>query len=369
MRKLKVVEIIPSLNPIGGGQTLFTNLCEQFATHFCGSIELSVIFLYEKHNNFLYEKIDEIGVDSYFLSKKKGIDFKCAKKLKKILAIIKPDIVHTHLATSVTLFLASAFRRYNVIHTVHHMVGPDYNNEFINRLLFKKKIFPVCVGEESAKSLSKYMRKSICFINNGVKVKNFSNKKSIFDRTYDFVCVGSLTKVKNHHFLIDSFVEFHSENPNKQLLIIGDGPLKEELNIKIDSYNASSFIKIIGCVDNVNEYLANSKILLIPSLSEGNPMVINEAICSGTYVIGSDVGGIKDLIKSKNFGVLFNSNNKAEFIKCLKMIEKVDFLEKNRIENDSKLNDYDIERTALKYYELFLKIVKKKNNNFNVDTL
>lgn len=356
---LKVVEIIPALHPIGGAQTFFANLCESFISLYDKEMDLTCIFLYKKQSNFIYDQIGKLKCKKIFLDKKKGIDLKCAKELKRILNEIKPDIINSHLDTTLTLFLAFKFlKKIPIVHTVHNMIGPEFKKSRFNNFLMKIGFLtPICVSENSAKSLEKYLHKEVKFINNGVIVSNYNSLANSEKRDIDFICVGSFTPVKNHCYLIECFNLIKDKNRLKMYLL-GDGELRPQIENKIASLKLNKNIVCVGNVSNVSEYMSRSKILVMPSLSEGNPMVINEALASGVFVVANKVGGIPNLITDSSNGFLVQKGDSCEFSN--KMIEALDynFLDERR--KSVKESAADISKTCSEYYNFFSKLIKEK---------
>ena len=357
--KINVAEIIPSLDPVGGAETMFVNLCESIKNNHDDSTNLLVIILYNHNPNFLTKKLADKKIKYVFLNKHKGVDFGCAERLASILKDNKIDVIHSHLDTSLTIQL-SRFCGFKcpIIHTFHHMVGKDgYKKESLNRFLIQlKKIYPVAVSKNSAQSVSSLTGYTCDCIENGININNFDLSKAMNNRKNDFLCVGSFKRVKNQKYLIDVFKDTFAISERPNLVFLGEGNLKEECELTAGTYK-EKMIFFKGAVENVNEYMANSKVLVLPSLSEGNPMVINEALASGMYVIANDVGGISDLITDGENGDLIKANDSEVLGKRLfDRINDIEFLENRRIENTKRLDDISIEKTSMLYVELFRKV-------------
>ncbi len=86
--------------------------------------------------------------------------------------------------------------------------------------------------------------------------------------------------------------------PNIQLIIIGEGNEKKKLNNLVQSLNLKDNIIFLGQIsqDSVKEWLQKSKLFILPSIEEGQGVVLVEALACGTPCIGSNVGGIPDVI-------------------------------------------------------------------------
>lgn len=108
--------------------------------------------------------------------------------------------------------------------------------------------------------------------------------------------VGNLINVKNVLVLPEIFKELKKSIDDLQFIIIGNGDLKSELENRCQEYELS--VNFTGNIDqkDVANYMRAMDIILLPSLNEGWPCIIKEAQACGTYVVGSDRGGIPDAI-------------------------------------------------------------------------
>lgn len=104
---------------------------------------------------------------------------------------------------------------------------------------------------------------------------NYSNKDLVFGH------VGRFDKVKNHTFLIDIFNEIQKQNKNSKLLLIGAGPLEEEIRNKIKKLKIEEKVTFTGFKMNVNEYMQAMDAYIMPSLYEGLPITGVEAQAAG----------------------------------------------------------------------------------------
>ena len=103
-----------------------------------------------------------------------------------------------------------------------------------------------------------------------------------------FIIVGHIIPLKNHRFAFQVFEKYHSINQDSELLILGDGELRQELEEEVASRNLNDSIIFLGNVNNVNEYMIVSDCLLMPSWYEGLPVTLVEAQSAGLHCIVSD---------------------------------------------------------------------------------
>ena len=126
------------------------------------------------------------------------------------------------------------------------------------------------------------------------------------------VFVGSLSKRKGIMLLAEAVKELANENINIRLDILGNGYLEKELRSYVKTNDLESYITIHGYVSDPLEYIAEADLLVMPSLLDSFPNSVLEALSVGTPVIGSDVGGISEILK---FDTLLFEPGSVESIK------------------------------------------------------
>lgn len=122
------------------------------------------------------------------------------------------------------------------------------------------------------------------------------------------LCVGELLPNKNQQMVIHAMKEVIKEYPGAQLLLAGNGPEKEKLELLIQSLNLKKNIKMLGYVTNLQEYQKISDISVSCSKREGLPLNIVEAMLSGTPVVASENRGHRELICDGINGFLVEVN-------------------------------------------------------------
>ena len=131
------------------------------------------------------------------------------------------------------------------------------------------------------------------------------------DKIYNkyFLSIGRFTRQKNHKLIINAFANLSKDLKDIQLLIIGDGELKEEYIKTINRLNLQKKVHLIGFKENVFPYIKNSLGIISTSLWEDPGFVMIEAAACNTFIISSDCpSGPKEFISSNN-GILFKNNN------------------------------------------------------------
>jgi teichuronic acid biosynthesis glycosyltransferase TuaC len=123
------------------------------------------------------------------------------------------------------------------------------------------------------------------------------------------VFVGLLVPIKGIEFLIAAWTELHRRNQLRnadRLIIIGDGPCRSDLDRQARNGGIADRVRFVGRVAQaeVARWIAKATILCLPSRNEGTPNVVVEALASGIPVVASKVGGIPDLIREGENGML-----------------------------------------------------------------
>jgi glycosyltransferase involved in cell wall biosynthesis len=113
------------------------------------------------------------------------------------------------------------------------------------------------------------------------------------------VCVGRLCGEKGHAVLLQAAAQLKSEGLGFELVLVGDGSLRLALQSMIERYGLEDRVAITGWLpaDEVRRHLARSRALVLPSLAEGLPVVIMEAMALGRPVISTTVAGIPELVQ------------------------------------------------------------------------
>jgi colanic acid/amylovoran biosynthesis glycosyltransferase len=116
--------------------------------------------------------------------------------------------------------------------------------------------------------------------------------------TRRLVCVGRLSEQKGHRVLIEAFARAVQHEPNAELVLVGDGELRETIEAQVVAAGLSKQVRITGWATNaqVREELSQSRALVMASFAEGLPVVIMEALAMGRPVIATHIAGIPELI-------------------------------------------------------------------------
>jgi colanic acid/amylovoran biosynthesis glycosyltransferase len=136
---------------------------------------------------------------------------------------------------------------------------------------------------------------------------------------------GRLVWKKGFEFGIEAFALASKKHPELRMRIVGSGPLKQALINKAESLKALNDIEFAGELlpDKIPSEMANADILLVPSIEEGIPNVIKEALACGIPVISTYAGGIPEIIRAGVSGLLVEVKNSEA------IAQKINYLAEN----------------------------------------
>lgn len=167
------------------------------------------------------------------------------------------------------------------------------NVEYLNRLASKK---PVSVIPNGFKSNSFYPDDKI----------ECRRKLQLPAERSILLNISHQVPVKGLHYLVDSVSQLVKTNRNVLCILVGHGEESKKLKAKVKKHGLTNYFLFTGRVEHnqLNDWLNASDIFVLPSLSEGNPTVMFEALACGKPFIGTNVGGIPEIITDNRLGLL-----------------------------------------------------------------
>jgi glycosyltransferase involved in cell wall biosynthesis len=158
----------------------------------------------------------------------------------------------------------------------------------------------------------------IVIIANGVDVKRYGQpvdkmqvrqQLGVPTHARMLAVVGTLKEQKGHRFLIDAAQAVAAQFPDTHWLFIGDGALREALQAQANAAGLAQHIHFLGNRSDVAALLAASDGFVLPSLWEGLPMALLEAMASSLPIIATEVSGTKQVMVAGETGLLVPPGN------------------------------------------------------------
>ena len=143
-------------------------------------------------------------------------------------------------------------------------------------------------------------------------------------RPIEICCVASISERKGQRNVIEALKNFGSVIPNVHFTFIGEGEIRPSLELKVKEYNLENYVTFVGVSNDVESYLSKSDIFMLPSMDEGLPMSIIEAMRAGLPIVSCPVGGIPEMVVTGENGVLIEPSIKGVY-EFLSLIDKYDW--------------------------------------------
>ena len=337
MGKTRVIHIITRLDKGGSAETTL---------HIVSSLNMEKYDVFLAHglsresNMSIMEK--EVVESDLLLAEAKGVrvfalpslvrrlsfknDLLAFINIYRLIKRIRPHIVHTHTSKAGLLGRLASFlaRVPIIIHTPHGHVFHSYYGPVMTKVfVFAEKILSFMTDkitaltnrerdehlEEGIASIEKYV-----VIHSGVMLDRLMNmsvdagavrgKFGIAQDSNVIGVVGRLVPIKGHKYLVSAAKRIIKEFRNTVFVFVGDGYLSSRLERQAESVGVRKNIIFTGWRKDAVEILDLFDILVLPSLNEGMGKVLVEGMALGKPIIASNVGGIIDLVRNGENGIL-----------------------------------------------------------------
>ncbi len=353
---MKALQIIDSLDP-GGAERMAINyanlLCKnQFESHICAT----------RKEGLLRDSI-EAEVNYIFLNKKFTFDFDAIFKLRNYIRKNKIEILHAH---GTSYFLATiikiTFPTVKLIWHDHYGNSEKLNKRKILILKFCSKFFNAIISVNSKLEIwsqQHLLCDKVIRINNFITVTSHNSldlKIKGDPLAFKIVCVANLRPQKDHKNLLKAF-EIVGGKYNINLHLIGNDPntpYSKKIRNMINNHVLGEKIFYYGSQENILQYLLQCDLGVLPSLSEGLPLVLLEYGVAGIPVVSTNVGQCEELLDGNGklvasgdpndlaSKILYYYENESERIHDAKQF-KVNIL--------SKYSEFSIQNKILKLYK------------------
>lgn len=294
------------------------------------------------------------------------INFNCKKvsfSLVKLISYLnkkKPDILFSSQMHSSTIALWAvriSGVATKVIIRQPTMLRPTYeskslNDKFREKLLLwsaKKWGYKIIVTSQAMAdefiAMSNISPDKLSIIYNPLPIKKIKNKsKEPLEHPWFqkgqppvILATGRLVKVKDFQTLIKAFA-ITKEKFDARLIILGEGPLRSELEQLINNLNIKSYVEMPGFAENPFQYMKHSKVFVMSSLWEGFPNGMIEAMACGTNIVATHCdGGTGEILEHGKWGELVPVQNPQ---KMAEAINKA--IMKNDDTNLEVVNKFDV---------------------------
>lgn len=319
---MKILFAIETAEP-GGAETLLVELAARFGA---GHTVEVLCFL----EGWASRAARERGLVVHVSGPSRAFDIVWLVRMSRWLRRQRFELVHAHeFGAGFYLGMAARLAGIPTVVTLH---GKNYwpvrrYRRVALRMLLELGAKMVAVSRDLKSLMAERLRVSpsrIDCIRNGIGIERLRATSGADQAWRDFpapgriVClsIGALTPVKGHKTLIEA-LQLCTPEARPCALILGDGPLRETLSAAVRDAGLERDVLFVGHREDIGNFLGAADIFVLPSLSEGLPLCILEAMAARVPIVASDVGGLSEVIVSGESGILVASGDAAALARAL----------------------------------------------------
>lgn len=330
-RKIKVLHLI-SAERIFGAEQVMLSLAKGLKDEF--EISIGVLAKSEVNNEVLREA-KRLEIEAIWIPSCAPLDVDTFRYIRRIFDRKKIDLVHSHNYKS-NFYAFTCHGRRIWVSTAHCWGGTDWKAkgyDAIDKLLirFADKVIGVSLNLMEEFDQIKIPKQKQVYIPNGLDWDGLRERN--LDDVFTVGFIGRFEREKNISVLVDSVVRFLSKDtdPRVKVLLVGDGSLRGLAERKIKDNGLTDSVFFTGKVDSSKIEIIYQKLdlLFLPSLKEGLPMVVLEALNWGVPILGSYVA-LRDVGKGEFARLISNPKDVNEMVLKLKEMKEIYFHQRER---------------------------------------
>jgi glycosyltransferase involved in cell wall biosynthesis len=300
---------------LGGLQQVVYQLCRAIDRD---RFDVSVLCLRERGR--FAPDVEALGVPVHLLDQEPGgVDYFAFRKVARMLKALSIDAIHTHntqpfIDGTMGAFLAGV---HTIVHTDHARAFPDKTRYMVAEWAMSQLAYKVVAcSEHTAQQLRRYEKISpakLVTIPNGIDGSKFevTIDRGAMCRELGITRTGPiiglavrLSEQKGITYLLQAMPAILQQHPDTTLIIAGEGELKEALQTEAAERGVAANVIFCGARKDIPQLVKLLDVYVLPSIWEGLPMVILEAMASGCPVVATDVGGTSTAVVQGETGEL-----------------------------------------------------------------
>ena len=303
---MRIIQLIPQ-NVLGGAESYGFTLGAAMTQR-----GHEVLLLANRDNGPLFEREMPPGMRARALSRTSRLDPRILSFLIGSIRRFRPHVIHGHNfeANSWARFLGHLFPKVVIVSHVHSgkmVTRRCLHRTWIDRILFRRSDQIFALTEDHRRVLTGRIgvhAEKIEILPNGIDMDRFSAPDETERDRKHVVCVASLTDVKNHTDLLAAWVEVVREIPDARLTLIGDGPLRTNLEEQARRGKIDGSVEFAGLQVDTRPYLRRAGVFVLSSKQESMPLALLEAMAGGLACVAPRVGGIPVILHEGTAGRL-----------------------------------------------------------------
>ncbi len=265
-----------------------------------------------------YRVATKMGLPVHRFKSQGAVDLNTLRALKSIVTAKEIDIIHSHgYKADIYAWLIKNHTQCKIISTCHPWLGTEHwKARFymkLDKFILSRFDRVVAISDDIklACQWGPLKRKAISVINNGidparvqsVPAHTLRQQLAISQHEQVIGTIGRLSPEKGHKILVDAFaaIDVHKAGPCR-LILVGDGPEKDPLMEQCHHNGVNDRVLFAGTQTDIALWLNIMDVFVLPSLSEGLPLALMEAMAAGKAAIASSVGDIPMIFDQNRYG-------------------------------------------------------------------
>lgn len=367
---MRVLQLISS-GGYYGAESMLLNLCLELEKT-ANPVTLVLFYNVHQPNVELYERARRAGMSVRMVRCQGRADLSAVREIRGYIRQDLVDVIHTHgYKADLYGYVAARAERKPIVATCHNWLDGDTALSIYNRLdrMVLKRFSGVAAVSDSvaAKLRSSGIDESrISTVANGIDIDRFSvvcnelRNEARRAATIGMVC--RLDLQKGFEFLLPAIAELKAEFPAIKLVVAGDGPDRSAIEKMIAGLGLESCVQLLGPQADMPAVYAGIDIFVLPSLNEGLPMTLLEAMAAGRPVIATRVGAIPNIVRQGETGLLVNPGDKADLRDALRALLAHPDMAQRLASNGNALvrQSYTSAAMAARYQQIYQSVIAER---------
>jgi glycosyltransferase involved in cell wall biosynthesis len=369
-----VFQILPSL-VVGGAERLVVHLVERLSRErfspVCICLESPLGTHYEA-------RVRASGAPLHFLGKGAEASGGVLRQLNALFRQYRPAVAHTHIiGLNYAYPLMLRYRTPARVHTMHSLAQREVGvrvGAWVRTLAFRYRfggVVPVAVADEVRASIQQlYGYPDPPLIPNGIPTDEYApdpdtraqwrQAHGIEPHATVLTHVGRFAPPKNHALLVEAFAQVHSDAP-LYLLLVGGGELENAVREQVAGLGLQGRVRFLGVRADVADILRASDVFVLSSRWEGNPLSVMEAMAAGLPVVSTGVGGVPELVREGETGLLVPSEDAGALAQAMQALvdDPVRRRAMGAAARQHAVAHFDIRHTVRGYEQLYEALLKR----------
>lgn len=252
--------------------------------------------------------------------------------LRSMVERFRPDVIHVHAGPELSVLVRTVTRHIPIVLTIHAFHGKHAEANYrlagwLARLAGVQRVIAVSHSEARYLASGGLRPPRLHVIHNGMPDRqappvNWFEETGWPEDTPIIGVVGRLEPAKGIHLLLHAVARLYREGwqPQPRVVIVGDGSVKQDLMRQAVELGIAEVVHFAGFRQDSYRAYGGFTVTVLPSLQDGLPLACLEAMAAGSPVIASDAGGLPEMVKHEETGLVFPAGDEDALANCLKTV-------------------------------------------------